>query len=167
MAITILVLLIGVGMSTLVTSNNLFIENASHAQCKQIGDAVLDFVANEIRYAGSVTIDGTMGGALVDGQERLYISADGSLISEAGKLYYGNADGDIDFYGDDFYAGTTLKLFIQGGSNTPTIRVTLLREDETVAYQNEQTLQLPNCSVSGTSTDGFPTVITYTQPIIG
>lgn len=163
-AVAILVALIAVSLTSLISSNNLFVENASYAQYKQIGDAVLAFVADELRYAGSIAVDGRLD-TLQSGQERLYIS-DGAIIQEAGKLYYGNDQGDVNFFGDEFYAGTTLKLFIEGNSSTPVIRVTLMRDD-VVAYENEVTLQLPNCSVEGSSLSGSASVITYSQPVIG
>ena len=168
-ASTITVMMVGVCISMLIAANNLFVENAALFQAKQIGDGVLDILVSELRYADVIEVGNEKKASLEPEQEQLYLSTDVSTPDEFGRLCYGSGKliDDIDYLGENFYAGMDVKLEIApvDAANAATIRVRVLRNGEE-KYQNEITLQLPNCSVQGESVLTMPTVITYSVPVI-
>ena len=169
-ASTITVMMVGVCISMLIAANNLFVENAALFQAKQIGDGVLDILVSELRYADAIEVGNAKKTDPLDPeQEQLYLSTDVSTPHELGRLCYGSGKliDDIDYLGENFYAGMDVKLEIApvDAANAATIRVRVLRNSEE-KYQNEITLQLPNCSVQGESVLTMPTVITYSVPVI-
>lgn len=170
-ALAIMGILVMVTITMLVASGNLFAEQANMTQCKQIGDACLDWVADGALYGHYVAIQGsTAYEEETVPYELFYTSDTGATPLEKGRLYAKMKDGAqaIDVFGEDFYMATTVSFTftpLLGEETALKIGVTVWQA-QTEAYFNEKTINLINAqSITGTQSAGQPAVLLAAYPL--
>lgn len=153
LALSLLVFIVGVAITLLLSTNTIVSEQAVHMSNKQIGDACLDRIVSELRYADMLRVEGALPDTVEQGDEITYLSMDGNTPAAAGRLYTiigGGAPKDV--FGELFYGGYTVSFSVTpvAGAAKPsvTIEVFVLEagENETpvAVYSNRETLALYN-----------------------
>lgn len=145
--LSIMAIVVVITIIMLLSSSNLFAQHSGYAAGKQIGDGCLDYVAEQLLYANSVSsVTDTSGEG-----HMLLVSEDGQNPAALGYLYQ-KSGVMAHVFSEEFYNGNFVKIKLKSeGQSSVLIAVHVVRRHEGSApyaeetvYKNEKSIRLLN-----------------------
>lgn len=153
----ILAIVISLSMGILMSTSNVFGSQAKLGFQQSLGNAVLSFMEEKIKYAASADISEKPGsGEEWDsaGKYNEYIYFQAGRISYARRDESGTIDvSEDDLYGDEFYGEYTVTVLAEVHDTCMTdITVEVYNEKDALVYTTSSTVKLVNLTREGVGT---------------
>lgn len=166
-ALLIMTVLVTATIGMLFFSTNLFGEQSFFSQAKSIGDSVLEWAGQRLRYAERIVLTLQATEEIPANGERLFIGVD-NVAAPVGRLYYQTPDmsAPLDVFGEEYYGAQRVAIECQSaGPKAVTLHVHVYLQEE-LRYSISNTMLLLNLKeeIVGEAVEGGTLVITATLP---
>lgn len=135
-SITIFVIVLGVTATIILSSQNIFKGNANITLGQQVGESVMSFIKEEIKYSTALNIKQS---------KTVDLNYTNALYIENGRIYYLTGDQFMDLYGDGFYNSFTIEAYINVDNiDLTNLTVVVLDSKEEELYRTSTVITFKN-----------------------